>query len=353
MSKHVKILSIPIIVFALIIGHFTVISLANKRNNNEKIPEIQVQKTKATRAENPNPLTGLEMDKSKLRDRPIAVMFNNFHKGQPLHGISHADIAYECLIEGGITRIVGVFKDISGVGSIGTIRSARPYFINLAKSHDAIYFHLGGSTIAYEILATDYIDSVNFITHEQYMWRDAERRRNLGLEHSAFSSGELILKAVSNKNYRRELNSNYSYNQKFGSDSQVSSGSTANKLSVKFSGYKSTVFNYDSDSNSYLISQFNKPQFDELENKQNSKPNVIVIQTDVSNIGETELVEMRLTGSGTGKYMSGGKIIDVVWSRNRDDEPIKYFTTDGKPLIMNPGKIYVCVVSKTAAIAVE
>lgn len=349
MNKYFKIVAIPALICVMSAAFFTVSTI----RSDKKTEDIPIEKTKTVSVKNINPLTGLEMDKSKLRDRPIAVMINNFHKGQPLHGISHADIAYECLIEGGITRIVGIFKDISGVNSVGTVRSARPYFINLAKSHDAIYFHLGGSTIAYEILKTDYIDSVNFITNEQYMWRDAERRKNLGLEHSALSSGELILKAVSDKKFRRTLADNYTYTQKFGDDSQVLSGSNANKLTVKFSGYKSTVFDYDAESKSYLISQFGKPQFDALENKQNSKPNIIIIQTDINNIGQTELVEMKLVGSGTGKYMSNGKIIDLTWSRNNDGEPIKYFTTDGKPLVMSPGKIYVCVISKTAAITVE
>ncbi len=349
MNKYFKILVIPALICVMSAAFFTVSII----NSDKKADNIPIEKTKAVTAKNINPLTGLEMDKSKLCDRPIAVMINNFHKGQPLHGISQADIAYECLIEGGITRIVGIFKDISGVKSVGTVRSARPYFINLAKSHDAIYFHLGGSTIAYEILKTNYIDSVNFITNEQYMWRDAERRKNLGLEHSALSSGELILKAVSDKKFRRTLADNYTYTPKFGDDSQVLSGSDANKLTVKFSGYKSTVFDYDAESKSYLISQFGKPQFDASENKQNSKPNIIVIQTDIHNIGQTELVEMKLVGSGTGKYMSNGKIMDLTWSRNNDDEPIQYFTNNGKPLVMNPGKIYVCVISKTASITVE
>lgn len=349
MNKFTKYLSVAMIICVAFMIFFTY----NNKKSHHEMDTIPIEKTKSTVTENLNPLTGLKMDKSKLRDRPIAIMINNFHKGQPLYGISQADIAYECLIEGGITRLVAIFKDISDVNTVGSVRSARPYFINLAKSHDAIYFHMGGSTIAYDILKTDYIDSVNFITNEKYMWRDAERRRSLGLEHSALSSGELILKAVAEKDFRRLLSDNYSYSQKFGDKSQVLSGNDANKLTVKFSGYKSTYFDYDSSSQSYLISQFGKPQFDALENKQNAKPNVIVIQTDINNIEQTELVEMKLVGNGTGKYMSHGKIIDILWSRKNDNEPIQYSTTDGNPLTMFPGKIYVCVVSKTAPITVE
>ena len=59
---------------------------------------------------NINPLTGLVMDKKMVNARPVAIMINNLHSGQPLLGVCDADIMYECPTEGGITRILAVFK---------------------------------------------------------------------------------------------------------------------------------------------------------------------------------------------------------------------------------------------------
>ena len=66
-------------------------------------------------------------------------MFNNLKAAQPQLGISRADIIYEVPAEGGITRMLGVFQNISGAGVLGSIRSARPYYIELALGLDALY----------------------------------------------------------------------------------------------------------------------------------------------------------------------------------------------------------------------
>ena len=74
-----------------------------------------------------NPLTGLPMEPEYENDRPVAVMFNNLKAAQPQLGISQADIIYEVSAEGGITRMLGVFQSLEGVGTLGSIRSSRPY----------------------------------------------------------------------------------------------------------------------------------------------------------------------------------------------------------------------------------
>lgn len=92
-----------------------------------------------------NPLTGLPMEPEYEQNRPVAVMLNNLKKAQPQLGVSMADIIYEVPAEGGITRMLGVYQTLDGVGNLGSIRSARPYYIELAMGHDALYVHAGGS----------------------------------------------------------------------------------------------------------------------------------------------------------------------------------------------------------------
>ena len=92
-----------------------------------------------------NPLTGLPIEPEYEQRRPVAVMLNNLKKAQPQLGNSQADIIYEVPAEGGITRMLAVYQSLEDVGSIGSIRSARPYYIELALGHDALYVHAGGS----------------------------------------------------------------------------------------------------------------------------------------------------------------------------------------------------------------
>ena len=166
-----------IILFSLFLTVIIVIGVFWWFSQNKKniIPyenkDFQQNATSNVENLNINPLTGLTLSNDKVNNRPIAIMINNLHSGQPLLGVSEADIMYECPTEGGITRILGVFKDPSSVPAIGSVRSSRPYFISIAKGLDAIYFHLGGSTHAYEILKSGYIDSIDLIKG-QFMWRD-------------------------------------------------------------------------------------------------------------------------------------------------------------------------------------
>ena len=91
-----------------------------------------------TLPENMNPLTGLECDASLVGQRPIGVMFNNIKDALPQIGLSKCDIIYEVLAEGGITRLEGLIFDYASVDNIGSIRSARPYYVNIARAYDAV-----------------------------------------------------------------------------------------------------------------------------------------------------------------------------------------------------------------------
>lgn len=348
MKNKSKITTISIfsIVIVIAAGFF----LLNQKNI--LVTEIPQNEEIHVEISSKNPLTGLPIEKTKMNNRPVAIMINNLHSGQPLLGVIEADILYECPTEGGITRILGVFKDPSTVPAIGSVRSSRPYFISIAKSLDAIYVHLGGSTHAYNILKSGYIDSIDLIKG-RFMWRDPARRKNLGLEHSALTSGEKLSEGIQANGFRTQWNADYSYPQKFGDNSQVLGGTSANKVTAKFSGYKSTVFTYDEPNQTYLISQFNRPQMDDNVKKQNDKPNIILINVSGQNIDNTELLTLNIIGRGTGKYISHGKCMDIIWSRDTDTSAFSYFSSDGKPLTMLPGKIYICLLAQWAHANIE
>src|SRR5699024_10139363 len=82
-----------------------------------------------------NPLTGLETesDEAVLLRKPVAIMIGNSPDALPQFGVSKADILVEMMAEGGITRLMGIWQDPSGMERIGSVRSARPYFIDMAQ----------------------------------------------------------------------------------------------------------------------------------------------------------------------------------------------------------------------------
>lgn len=115
------------------------------------IETIQPSPTIDPAAELVSGLTGLPVSEDSL-PRPLAVMINNAPAARPQSGVSEADILYEILAEGGITRLIGIFQSHTGVVKIGPIRSIRPYLLDIGESYGGVTVHAGGSPAAYAIL---------------------------------------------------------------------------------------------------------------------------------------------------------------------------------------------------------
>jgi hypothetical protein len=146
-----------------------------------------------------NPLTGEGCQTDIAGQRPVAIMLNNLKKALPQLGVSQADIIYEVNAEGGITRMLALYQSVEDVGEIGSVRSARDYYVSLALGHDAVFLHAGGSPGAYTAIkewGVTALDCVNGPYEGTLFWRDADRRKTMGLEHSVLTSGEKILELL-------------------------------------------------------------------------------------------------------------------------------------------------------------
>ena len=119
------------------------------------VPETTVPPTTVPEPQYVNPLNG-EKIYEPYTLRPVVVMLNNVKKAQPQHGVTDADILFEMPSEGGSTRCMGVFSDITDIPRVGSIRSARLYFVQVMQGFNGLYVHAGGSAEA-----TDYMKSLN------------------------------------------------------------------------------------------------------------------------------------------------------------------------------------------------
>lgn len=297
-----------------------------------------------------NPLTGMPIEEEAAENRPVAVMINNIKKAQPLLGVQQADVIYECLVEGGITRLMAVYQEPDKMEVVGSVRSARPYYIHLAKGLDAVYVHVGGSNQARELLDTGLVPDFDLGKLDHLMWRDPQRRAQLGYEHSAVTSGELLTQGMKEKQVRTKLRENRPDTTLFGPNSPVLQGEDTSRLSVSFSSYKTTDFTYNSQKQEYEISQFGAPQTDGNTGGQVSKPNILVLTINTYPIDDYGLQAMDLKGEGTGTYISKGKRIEIKWSRETEDSPFVYTTPGGQALTMLPGQFYICCAPKKARI---
>lgn len=297
-----------------------------------------------------NPLTGLPMEPEYEQNRPVAVMLNNLKKAQPQLGVSMADIIYEVPAEGGITRMLGVYQTLDGVGNLGSIRSARPYYIELAMGHDALYVHAGGSPEAYQDLKSwkvDYIDGVNgSASQSAVFWRDPERKKNKGYEHSLLASGETIQSFWDNSKYPKTHQNDYSYPQTF-TDDPLTGGTAAEHIKLYYTSYKTGLFDYDAETGKYLVSQYQAPYVDGNTGEQVGVTNLLILETSISTIsGDTAgRLKVRTTGEGEGTLYRSGQCIPIHWSRSNRDVPFSYTTSDGQPLALGRGNSYVCLIN--------
>ena len=76
-------------------------------------------------------INGNVMAEKSWENRPLAVMVENHPDARPQSGLSLADIVYETLAEGGITRFLAIYQS-RDAGQIGPVRSAREYFAQIA-----------------------------------------------------------------------------------------------------------------------------------------------------------------------------------------------------------------------------
>ena len=308
------------------------------------------------------PLTGIPVeDETMVNDRPVAVMLNNLKDAMPQQGNSGADVIYEVVAEGGITRMLGVYQSLEDVGTIGSVRSARPYYIELALGHDAIFVHAGGSEEAYDDLSAWNVDNMDGV-RGQYSYADAglfwrERDRVEGYwydyEHSLVTSGESILNALAASDIRLEHQEDYVYEMTFAEDGTPADGEAAAVVTVPYSNYKTGVFRYDGQSGKYFVEEYGQAYVDGNTGEQIAVTNVLVLSTSIRNSGDSYgHMEVDLTG-GTGWFACGGKIIPITWEKGARDAQLRYYTADGQPLTLGQGKSYVNILSDGKEISWE
>ena len=295
-----------------------------------------------------NPLTGEPMEPELEKLRPVAVMFNNLKAAQPQLGQSGADILYEVPAEGGITRMLGVFQTLEGVETLGSIRSARPYYIELALGHDALYVHAGGSPEAYRDIPAwkvDNMDGVNGGSDAKIFWRDKERKKTMDYEHTLVTSGEKIQEYLDAGHFRTDHKDGYAYTQAFAEDGTPANGAPAEHITLKFSPYKTGTFDYDDAGGKDLAGQYGKAYMDGGTGEQVSAVNVLVLETAMKVLDSAGRLSVDLTGSGEGTYFCGGKCVPIRWSKADRNSQLVYTLTDGTPLTLGRGSSYVCIVS--------
>lgn len=292
-----------------------------------------------------NPLTGLEIDSSKKNAKPVAIMINNIKTAQPVQtGLMNADVVYETLVEGGITRMVAVTKDVTKLGQIGSVRSARYVFLDLALGHDAVYAHAGFDQLYFanhrSELGLKTFD-LNSGATSKYGFRYSN---GLSSEHTMYTTGEKLAKGIDDLDFGKtsSVDKWLTFGDK---DAPTTPANVCNSINVYFSGSYKSVFTYDAESGKYIKSVSGTTRTDYLTKEKFAFKNVFVLFTSVSPFSDGYHMNVELTG-GTGYYVSNGGYEEISWSKGSAKSPLKITKADGTELTVNAGTSYICITDK-------
>ena len=302
--------------------------------------------------------TGLPVTAELANQRPLAVMMPTDSAAQPSYGISRADVLYEIMEEGGISRQMAIIPDWQGLTRIGNLRSCRLYYLYAAREWDPILIHFGG--VAYMKGTIDAGDITNLSGTYEYGTGGAApgagyfyRTKDRTAPHNAYISASGIIKACSSLGYPLSLRADY-YNKRHfnfiqnGVNDLTQYGAAAVSadtidLSNVFSYTKSALY-YDANTGVYRKTLHGKAQVDGMNGEQLTFTNVIIQNTQWRQLDKKGYLSFDMLGTqDDGWYCTKGRAIHITWYKVSPWMPTLYYDDNGNEIEMNPGKTYIAV----------
>jgi hypothetical protein len=273
---------------------------------------------------------------------PVAVMIENLVISRPPSNLSKANLVYEVLVEGGITRFLAIYAgQIAPSAEIGPIRSARPYYLDWVVEFNALYMHAGGSPQAMaDIKKYDIFDLDQFY-NSQYYWRDQERLQEVAIEHTLYSSGELISYALRDK----EASENGDYNiWKFKDDVSLAERPTGEKnVIIDFSSFNYKIeYKYDRESNNYVRYQAGEIHKDRDDAEIRAKN--VIVQKVKTYLVDQERLGMDVVGEGEVIVFIDGLAMTGTWEKKTREGRTMFYDESGDEVEFNAGPIWIDVI---------
>lgn len=326
--------------------------------------------------------------------RPVVAMIENHMDARPESGLSKADVVYEAVAEGGITRFASVFYCGASAENVqaAPIRSARVYFINVAAGYgtDPIFLHQGGannicSTCPGGVKSTSQINpSVNTVTLlEKLGWgggpdgNNFDGGYNIGYpivirnqyrlddnnasawEHAVVADLDEVWKEAGDRGYNYKDDDGSPWNQDFRKwlfqDGKTSPSLTA--TDIKFNFWDSMLgydveWKYDSTTNSYKRFNGGTAHIDwEFDKPQLSAKNVIIMFVAEKGPVDTEMhMSYQVIGTGKTLVFQNGEVIRGTWEKASALDREVFYDTNGKEIQMVRGQTWIELVPAQNAV---
>lgn len=303
--------------------------------------------------------------------RPIAIMIdnnigNNFHSG-----LQDSYLNYEIIVEGGLTRIMAIYKD-KELSQIGPVRSARHYFIDYALESDCIYTHFGWSPYAENDIKVMGVNNINGLYDSYPFWRAT----HIYAPHNVFTSTTKLYEYAASKGYATETSNwkllRYSVdeinldkpigyetieNPETGKKEQVAITNkeliTANNLEMSYSYYQTRGYAYDPNNKFYLRYMNGQPHIDADSKEQLHYKNIIVAYANNYQLDSYGRQDVTTTGTGQGYYLTNGYALPIIWTKESRSSKTKYTYTDGTEIVLNDGNTFIQIVPSNNPVTIS
>lgn len=302
--------------------------------------------------------------------RPLAVMIENHTESRPQGGLSSADIVYEAVAEGGITRFMGVFY--CGVAAqnvqFAPVRSARTYYLDWVLEYDALYNHVGGAGQCGEADVDERAKAMCQI--RQYGIKDLDQLgisyptcfrnpdrlgRPVATEHTMICISDKLYKIAEERGWTNVDEEGVAWDEdfrswKFAEKEEPTSTPTAANISFGFwEGYKDfdVRWEYDPSTNNYKRFMGGKAHTD-LETEQQLVAKNVVIQftKEVGPVDAKKHLLYETIGKGEALIFQNGEVVEGTWKKAKRTARTLYFDGRGREVEFVPGQIWIEIVPK-------
>lgn len=270
--------------------------------------------------------------------RTVMAVINNHPDARPQTGLGEADMVFEMIAEYDITRFLALYQS-DFPETIGPIRSAREYFVELAAASDAFFVAHGYSPAAQVMLESGVVDHVNGIQHDGTLF---QRSSDRVAPHNSYITAENIETAMGNVQASTEYRWKSPY---YFYDSGENAKLKEQALSVSVAyGTNELFFNeytYDSKSHLYSRSSGGVPTTDKETLETVKVSNVLVFEALHETVDSEGRQSIDLENGGKALLFQAGGVREIEWS-SIDGMPVP--TEDGETVKLVPGKTWFHVV---------
>lgn len=281
------------------------------------------------------PLTGKPVD-HKVDRRPFGVMINNHPQARPQSGVYDADVVYEALAEGEITRFLALFQS-KQPKIIGPVRSARPYFVKLNNAYDAIYVHHGWSPQAKKLIKSTGTNNLNGLYYDGTLFHRADFRQ---APHNSYIPYKNIEKGVEEKGYKRKADVDP---LPFLNQDEIKNlnGDQADGVTIDYKDKYQVRFAYQSDDGTYQRYSDGGKSVDRETKTPITVSNVLIVAAPHRFIDSYPRRGINLKAGGQALLLQKGKVQKLEWKNVKGRiVPVK----DGKTVGFVPGQTWINII---------